>query len=507
MNPVFARQLRRLGLDADTLPDELTAWRALLARVNAFYHDADKGRYLLERAMDISSREMQNLNQEIEALSAERVERTEQHYHLLFDQTPVATLEVDFCAVVDWIDQLQALGVEDMGFHLAADRGALDHMISLVRVVDCNQAAAELWRVPERERLLGAVNPHSPINASAALAWRRQFEAIWAGETAIRFEFEAVRADGATYAGLCQWTAPVIGGKVDHSGVLVVIIDITERFAAEDRMRQLVVSKDEFLASVSHELRTPLTSVLGYADLLRREETDPEEQRAILGTIADQATDLANIVEDLLVGARAELGQLVVNRMEIDLVDEVGRLLTGMPLAAGVAFEVVGNKPIALGDGVRVRQIMRNLLSNAERYGGATVAVRVESDGDRACIAVRDDGPPLNDATAAQVFDRYYRHRGEVGQPGSVGIGLTISRDLARLMGGDLTYRHEDGWTVFELSLPVVLPRYSGGGAERSEAEGQLTQSVLPRYSGGGAERSEAEGAADPASIPATVPS
>lgn len=457
MNPVFARQLRRLGLDAETLPEDLTVWQSLLDRVNAFYHDADKGRYLLERAMDISSREMHHLNQEIESLSAERVERTEQHYHSLFDQTPVATLEVDFQAVIDWMDQLVALGVDDVGLHLAADRAALDHMISLVQVVDCNQAAAELWRVPEREMMLGEVNPHSPINASAALAWRRQFEAIWAGETAIRFEFEATRAGGATFAGLCQWTAPVIGGKVDYSGVLVVIIDITERLAAEDRMRQLVVSKDEFLASVSHELRTPLTSVLGYADLLRREETDPEEQRAILSTIADQANDLANIVEDLLVGARAELGQLVVNRMEIDVVDEVGRLLTGMPSAAGVALEVTGDKPIALGDGVRVRQIMRNLLSNAERYGGPRVAVRVQGDGDRACVSVRDDGPPLGDETAAQVFDRYYRHRGELGQPGSVGIGLTISRDLARLMGGDLTYRHEAGWTIFELSLPTAL--------------------------------------------------
>jgi signal transduction histidine kinase len=325
-----------------------------------------------------------------------------------------------------------------------------------VDVIGCNQAAAELWRVPERQLLLGEVNPHSPINASAAEAWRRQFEAIWLGETDIRFEYEAVRSDGAPYAGLCQWTAPVIGGKVDYSAVLVVIIDITDRIAAEDRMRQLVVSKDEFLASVSHELRTPLTSVLGYADLLRREEVDADEHLVILGTIADQANDLANIVEDLLVGARAELGQLVVNRMEVDVVDEVGRLVAALPGHDQIAFEVSGASPTALGDAVRIRQVMRNLLSNAERYGGSKVAIRVVSDDDRVRIAVCDDGPPLDAETATRVFERYYRHRGEVGQPGSVGIGLTISRDLARLMGGDLTYRHENGWAVFELSLPAV---------------------------------------------------
>jgi signal transduction histidine kinase len=183
---------------------------------------------------------------------------------------------------------------------------------------------------------------------------------------------------------------------------------------------------------------------------------DAVEHLVILGTIADQANDLANIVEDLLVGARAELGQLVVNRMEVDVVDEVGRLVAALPGHDQIAFEVSGASPTALGDAVRIRQVMRNLLSNAERYGGSKVAIRVVSDDDRVRIAVCDDGPPLDAETATRVFERYYRHRGEVGQPGSVGIGLTISRDLARLMGGDLTYRHENGWAVFELSLPAV---------------------------------------------------
>lgn len=456
MNPVLARQLRRLGLDPESLPDDLEAWQALIARVDAFYQGADRKRYLSARASDTSSPEMDHVNHDIEAVLAERVERTEQHYHSLFDQTPVATLEVDFGAVLGWIDQLQALGVDDIGLHLAADRAGLDYMISLVKVIDCNQAAADLWRIPDRELLLGEVNPHSLINASAADAWLRQFEAIWSGDTAIRFEFEAQRGDGTPYAGLCQWTAPIVGGNVDYSAVLVVIIDITDRMAAEDRMRQLVVSKDEFLASVSHELRTPLTSVLGYADILRREETDADEQRAILGTIADQANDLANIVEDLLVGARAELGQLMVNRAEIDVVEEVGRLLAGMPNGAEISFEPRAARLTASGDGVRVRQILRNLLSNAERYGGSNVMVGIDSVEDGVRIAVCDDGPPLDDETAVRVFERYYRHQGEMGQAGSVGIGLTISRDLARLMGGDLTYRHENGWAVFELTLPAV---------------------------------------------------
>jgi signal transduction histidine kinase len=71
-------------------------------------------------------------------------------------------------------------------------------------------------------------------------------------------------------------------------------------------------------------------------------------------------------------------------------------------------------------------------------------------------LAVCDDGPPISGDVATQMFDRYYRTRNASGRPGSVGIGLTISRDLARMMHGDLTYRHDGTWSRFELTLPVA---------------------------------------------------
>jgi signal transduction histidine kinase len=457
MNRILARQLRRLGLDPDLPPSDPGDWHRFLQRVGAFYEDADRGRYLLERAMELSSREMVQLNQAIEVLSTKRVERSETHYRTLFHQLPVGALEEDYTWVVAHLERLRSEGVTDIERHFENHPGELDTCIGLVEVVDSNRAAADLLRVPDRTMLLGPLDP-ADISESARDAWQRQFVAIWRGERQVRVDFTGRRFDGTDFATNLHWTAAEFDGVLEYGRVLVVLIDITDRKATEQRMRDLMRSKDEFLASVSHELRTPLTSVLGYADLLRTGGVGDDERAAMLATIADQAADLSNIVEDLLVGARAELGQLGVLSETIDVKEQIDQLRStfGSILPPIDAVEAPSGPVSALGDGARVRQILRNLLSNAARYGGSRVMLRVAEDMGWVQIAVCDDGPPLPPEVAQRVFDRYFKERPSGGRPASVGIGLTISRDLAHLMGGDLTYRHDGEWSIFELSLPAV---------------------------------------------------
>ncbi|NND04513.1 MAG: ATP-binding protein, partial [Acidimicrobiia bacterium] len=109
------------------------------------------------------------------------------------------------------------------------------------------------------------------------------------------------------------------------------------------------------------------------------------------------------------------------------------------------------------GDPLRVRQIMRNLLTNAYRYGGDDVAVEVDQAVEVCVLAVTDNGVGVPESDAERIFDSYQRSDNAVQQPKSVGLGLSVSRKLARLMGGDLVYRRVDNRTRFELTIPASL--------------------------------------------------
>ena len=226
-----------------------------------------------------------------------------------------------------------------------------------------------------------------------------------------------------------------------------------------ENLRELTQAKDQFLASVGHELRTPLTSVLGFAELLR-EDTGAltEEERVVMITsVAEEATDLAAIVDDLLVAARSELDLLVVTEVPVSARAQIAQVLEMSGREAGERIAVLGepgNAYQALGDPARVRQIMRNMITNACRYGGDIVEIRLRSNEKQVTVQVADNGDGVPQEAREQIFVPYHRAHSSASQPAALGIGLSVARQLARLMNGDLVYRRQGGWTIFELSLP-----------------------------------------------------
>lgn len=228
-----------------------------------------------------------------------------------------------------------------------------------------------------------------------------------------------------------------------------------------DRLRDLNQSKDQFLASVGHELRTPLTSVLGFAELLRADRGDlsDEERKTMISSVAEEATDLASIVDDLLVAARSELDLVVVTEVPVSARAQVAQVLEVRGREACSNVQVIGeqgNPYRALGDPSRVRQILRNMVTNACRYGGEQVEVRLGSIDGYVTVGVADNGTGVAPEDQEQIFTPYYRAHSSESQPAALGIGLSVARQLARLMHGDLIYHRQDGWTVFELRLPTV---------------------------------------------------
>jgi two-component system, sensor histidine kinase len=204
-------------------------------------------------------------------------------------------------------------------------------------------------------------------------------------------------------------------------------------------------------------LRTPLTGVVGFAQLLRDDEgaLDPDARAEMVRLLADQGMDLTNIVDDLLVAAKAEAGTLEVARVRVDLRAQASQVLEAWGSELTQRIDFAGVTAYTRGDPARVRQILRNLISNAMRYGGDRIHVTVGGDDTGGHVKVVDDGEGVGADEQETIFEPYRRAHNAPGLTASMGLGLSISRDLARLMGGDLTYHRENNHSVFMLSMPA----------------------------------------------------
>ncbi len=226
---------------------------------------------------------------------------------------------------------------------------------------------------------------------------------------------------------------------------------IRELLAEKD---ELLADKDRFLATVSHELRTPLTVVHGLANMLESAELDETERRDLMRAMTQESGDVAAIVEDLLVLARLDGGTLAVRPQPLEirsLVQQVGHV-------SGLGARMPDLEATVVADPLRVRQVVRNLVVNAQRYGGSDIRIEISADSGEVTVAVCDDGPGVPAGKEDLIFQPYGRAHDQPDQIDSVGLGLSVSRELARMMGGDVVYQRSEDWTRFELTLPAHLP-------------------------------------------------
>jgi signal transduction histidine kinase len=241
------------------------------------------------------------------------------------------------------------------------------------------------------------------------------------------------------------------------------LVTIARHQATLERLRTTegeISAKDRLIRSVSHELRTPLTAILGYAALLGETSVSAAERDTMVHTIVEQGRDLADIVEDLLTRAQSEARTLQVASVPVDLTAQAAQVLEGWNPNELARIEFAAPDVVrASGDPARVRQIIRNLVSNAVRYGRDRILIETGSEPDRAWLTVSDDGPGIPAAEQERVFDPYHRVPGTETTPGGIGLGLSISRQLAHLMNGTLTYRRERDRSLFEFVLPIPSGR------------------------------------------------
>ena len=390
----------------------------------------------------------------------------------------------------------------------------LDHAGRITRI---NRKGCELLGWPERE-LIGQSwfemclpQPHGLEREYPS------FLAIISGHAPMReyFEHEIV-----TRAGERRYIAWHNAGLYDeHSrmvGTLSAGEDITERRRREEeisgyqnslelmvevRTQELAEAKEKaesanraksaFLANMSHELRTPLNAILGFARLLQRKEgLDPESQRQ-LGTINRSGQHLLALINDVLEISRIEVGQAEVKTAAFDLGEllrDVQDMVRTRAIEKGLAFDVELSALLpryVVGNAKYLKQILINLLGNAIKFTDqGLVSLRVEQRYGQSIFEVRDTGPGIAAQDQPKLFTAFYQTEAGIAKGDGTGLGLIISRDYAKLMGGALSLESQVGTgSVFTLSLPLQAAPALGpaSSAQTGQVVGLTPQSGTPR--------------------------
>lgn len=314
---------------------------------------------------------------------------------------------------------------------------------------------------------------------------RTAYPALGRGEQ-FRAEFQSRRADGTPF-----W-AQLYGKALDvacpEEGSIWIIEDITERKRTEEELKahrehleELVAfrtaelreakdlaeaatqAKSVFLSSMSHELRTPLNAILGYAQLLTRTVEDPES-RDNLQRIHRAGEHLLGLINHVLSLSKIEAGKLSLNAQPFPTepffrsLEDMTRVRTN---AKGLSFRMEVQRPFPaalVGDSLKLRQVLMNLLGNALKFTerGEVVLVIERREG-RVRFEVRDTGPGMSPEEVSSLFEAF--HQTESGKQATegTGLGLHISLSLVRLMGGEISVESEPGrGSRFHFELPLA---------------------------------------------------
>ena len=443
MHPLLKRQLKRLGIDDDE-PPVGADWDALLARVNATYEQADQDRYTLERSLELSSTEMQQMYDDLERSS--QTQLAAQRDKL---QTTVATLEVTLEASPDGV--------------LLIDQHR--------QVVDFNRRFLELWHIPDPVgRGLSTIDLRAAVVAKALdpPAFAALIERLWTEHVETSCD-DIVLADGRVVECRSRVVELETGTQL---GRVWFFRDVTpDRRAgqqlreAKDAAEKASKAKSGFLSNMSHEMRTPLNSILGFARVLDNEQFGKlnERQKECVGYLLHAAQHMLNLVNDLLdlrrieedraaiVATRLALAPVVAEAIKLvrPLIDERGH---------DVATTLEPDLPEVLADRRAVVQILVNLLSNAVKYtpNGGRIAIHARAGADLIVVAVEDNGVGIPAEDHAKLFT-YFEQLGAkhaAGMHGS-GIGLALTRGLVERLGGHIRVNSAPGvGSTFEFSIP-----------------------------------------------------
>jgi len=250
---------------------------------------------------------------------------------------------------------------------------------------------------------------------------------------------------------------PVLGGGdgAGSGGTILIMRDVTEA-------RDARAVRDAFIGILSHELRTPVTTIYGGSEVLARSGATLAEsvRREVYDDIRAESDRLYRLVENLLVLSRVEREGLAIEREPILLQRLLPRVVTAEASRwPGINFELDARPglPPAAAEEIYVEQVVRNLLTNAAKYGEGSVVVRAElTPAGSIKVSVCDNGVGFRDGEEERLFEIFYRSPTATRRASGAGIGLFVALQLVRAMGGRIWAANRvEGGAEFGFELPV----------------------------------------------------
>ena len=277
------------------------------------------------------------------------------------------------------------------------------------------------------------------------------------------------RKDGSTFV-----AASNVGFVKDERGAIQYLFNIFTDFSEElARRNELALAKEEaerasqaksdFLSSMSHELRTPLNAIIGFSQMLEYDSSLTADQLDNVHEILKAGRHLLELINEVLDLAKIESGRIDLSIEAVDigtLADDCRQLILPLTTARGLSFRLEVPPGAAVrGDRVRLKQVLLNLLSNAVKYNHENGSIRLTvapGAGNRVRIAVIDTGPGIPQERFSELFQPFNRLNAEQSEVEGTGIGLTITRRLVEMMGGEMGVESEVGrGSTFWLELPA----------------------------------------------------
>ena len=324
------------------------------------------------------------------------------------------------------------------------------------RYIGCNRAFAELLGIVDVDAWLGTTVSALNLDSAVADFHRAKDAELFAGGVVQTYEMRGMRIGDREYS-MRYHKAALTRTDGSVRGLIGAMIDLTDRYRWEDGLilardaaEAASRAKSDFLANMSHEIRTPMNGIIGMTDLALETQLD-DEQREYLQIVKSSAEALLTIINDILDFSKIEAGKMAIEEIPFDLARTVAETLKtmalrahqkGLELVADVAPDIPRR---VVGDPGRVRQILLNLVGNAVKFterGEIVVRLTVDRiEGSQAMLhfAVCDTGIGIAPEQQLNIFDAFSQEDASTTRRyGGTGLGLTISRRLVQLMGGEL---------------------------------------------------------------------